>query len=116
MYEYRAKVEKVVDGDTIDVIIDLGFKILTTQRLRLARVNTPEIYRRSKDSEEYRRGMEAKEYVIRRLEENGNEFLLKTFKHPGKYGRYIAEVHLEDSGKTLNQELLEKGLAEEVDY
>ena len=53
MYQYKAKVERIVDGDTIDVVIDLGFKITTNQRIRLAGINTPETYNVKKDSEEY---------------------------------------------------------------
>ena len=57
MYQYRAKLKRVVDGDTIDAIIDLGFKMTTEQRIRLKGINTPEIWRQKKDSQEYKRGM-----------------------------------------------------------
>lgn len=62
----------MVDGDTIDVLIDLGFYVELRERLRLEGIDTPEIYRVPKDSEEYKKGMVAKEYVERRLNENGN--------------------------------------------
>ena len=75
MYEYKATLKKIVDGDTIDVIIDLGFKTATTQRIRFAKINTPEIFRVAQDSEEYRKGMAAKQYVERRLSENGNKMI-----------------------------------------
>jgi len=61
-YRYRAELDRVVDGDTLDVVIDLGFYIKIKERIRLEGVNTPEIYGVPQDSEEYRRGMEAKEY------------------------------------------------------
>ncbi len=111
MYQYKARLDRVVDGDTIDVIIDLGFRITTHQRLRLAGINTPEIYRVSRGSEEYRRGKEAREFVERRLAENNNEMTIETHK-TGKYGRYIAVVRLADSEVSLNQELVQAGLAE----
>jgi len=57
MYQYKAKAERVVDGDTIDVTIDLGFKITTHQRIRLAGIDTPEVYSVKKDSDEHRRGI-----------------------------------------------------------
>jgi len=106
MYEYKAKLKRVVDGDTIEFIIDVGFKMTTTQRIRLAHVNTPEMFRVKKDSLEYKKGLAAKEYVEKRLADNHNEVLLKTFKHTGKYGRYIAIVNLKDSEISLNDELL----------
>jgi hypothetical protein len=57
--------------------------------------------------------MESKEYVVKRLEENNNEMLIRSDKHPGVYGRYIVDIILADSNMTLNDELLEKGLAKE---
>jgi len=112
MYEYKAKLKRVVDGDTMDLIIDMGFKITTEQRIRLKGINTPETWHRAKDSDEYKAGMKSKEYVVRRLNENNNEFRIRTNKNPGVYGRFIADIILADSDLTLNDELLQKGLAE----
>ena len=56
MYHYKAKAERVIDGDTLDVNIDLGFKITTVQRIRLARINTPETYNVKKIPTNIRRG------------------------------------------------------------
>ena len=64
-YRYRAKLDRVVDGDTMDVVIDLGFYVELRERVRLAGIDTPEIYRVKKDSEEYKKGQEVKEYVER---------------------------------------------------
>ena len=111
MYEYKAKLKRAVDGDTLDLIIDMGFKISTEQRVRLKGIDTPETWRRKKDSEEYKRGMESKNYVVKRIEENNNEMVVRTDKHAGKYGRYIAEIILADSDISLNDELIQKGLA-----
>jgi micrococcal nuclease len=111
MYQYRAKLKRVVDGDTIDAIIDLGFKMTTEQRIRLKGINTPEIWRQKKDSQEYKRGMEAKDYVIKRFEENGNVFTIHTDKETGVYGRYIGAVFFDDSQESLNAELLRIGMA-----
>ena len=112
-YRYMAKLGRVVDGDTMDVVIDLGFYVELRERVRLEGIDTPEIYRVKKDSEEYKKGMEAKEYVERRLNENENEMVIETEKR-GKWRRWIATVHLRDSSKTLNDELIENGLAERV--
>ncbi len=116
MYHYKAKVEKVVDGDTIDVIIDLGFKITTFQRIRFARINTPETFNVKKDSEEYKKGMAAKQYIEQRLAANNNECELATEKTTEKYGRYLGTVKLADSEVNLNDELVAKGLAIYVKY
>jgi micrococcal nuclease len=116
MYHYKAKVERIVDGDTIDVIIDLGFKITTFQRIRLAGINTPETYNVKKDSEEYQKGLAAKQFVEQRVADNKNEIELETEKVTEKYGRYIATVWFEDSETTLNDELVEKGFARYVKY
>lgn len=81
--------------------------------MRLAGIDTPEIYRVKKDSEECRKGIGAKEYVERRLNENENEMVIETEKR-GKWRRWLAKVYLKDSSKTLNDELVEKGQAERV--
>jgi len=109
-YRYRARLGRVVDGDTIDVLIELGFYVTLRERVRLEGIDTPEIYRVPKDSEEYKKGMEATEYVERRLNENGNEMIIETEKR-GKWRRWLAKIYLEDSDKTLNDELVENGLA-----
>lgn len=113
MYEYKASLDRVVDGDTIDVIVDLGFYTKIKERLRLAGIDTPEIYGTKKDTKEYQKGVEAKDFVERRLKENNNEMIIKTDKI-GKWRRWIAEIILGDSKKTLNQELVEHGFAVEV--
>ncbi|MEA3495641.1 MAG: thermonuclease family protein [Bacteroidota bacterium] len=110
MYEYKAILKRVVDGDTMDVIIDIGFKLTTEQRIRLKGVNTPETWRQKKDSEEYKKGMQATNFVVERFEKNNNEFIIKTSK-AGVYGRYIAEIFFKDSEISLNEELLKKGFA-----
>ena len=116
MYQYKAKVERVVDGDTIDLNIDLGFKIITNQRIRLAGIDTPEIYSVKRDSEEYNRGMEAKQFVEDRMAANNNQVIIETDKLIGKYGRYIGTIRVADKEITLNDELVEKGYAVRVQY
>lgn len=111
MYKYSAKLIKVVDGDTIDLSIDLGFKMTTEQRIRLKGIDTPETWRRKKDSEEYKKGLAATNFVIKRLEENNNECTVRTDKDTGVYGRYIADILLPDSEISLNDELIQKGHA-----
>ena len=116
MYQYEAKIVRVVDGDTMDIVIDLGFKITTNQRIRLKGINTPETFNVKRDSEEYKKGIIAKEFVIKRIEENNSEALIDTDKDTGKYGRYIATIWLADSKISLNDELVEKGFAVIANY
>lgn len=116
MYNYKATVDRIVDGDTIDVVIDLGFKITTHQRIRLKDINTPETFNVKKNSEEYKKGSAAKDFVVSRIEANNNEVILDTDKDTGKFGRYIATIHLADSETSLNDELVAKGFALYVKY
>ncbi|MBN1985149.1 MAG: thermonuclease family protein [Prolixibacteraceae bacterium] len=116
MYQYKATVKRIVDGDTLDIIIDLGFKITTNQRIRLAHINTPETFNVKKDSEEYKKGIEAKIFVEQRVAENNFEAIIETDKDVGKYGRYIATVRLADKEITLNDELVKMGLAQYASY
>ena len=85
MYEYRAVVDRVVDGDTVDVTVDLGFTTYSKQRLRLARIDAPEVR-----GEEKVAGKAASRYLETMLRE-GDEVRVRTAK-TGKYGRYIAEI------------------------
>ncbi len=111
MYEYNAEVLRVVDGDTIDLDVDLGFSIHHKMRVRLARVDTPETYGVKKDSEEYKRGMEAKEFVESAIPV-GKQVTIVTLKdRTGKFGRYLAEILVDEYN--LNSKLLEEGLATE---
>jgi micrococcal nuclease len=94
MYEYRINVVKIVDGDTVDVDIDLGFGVwLKKQRIRLYGIDTPES--RTRDLEEKKYGLMAKAYITEQLKDGA---ILKTHKDgKGKYGRILGEfLSLED--------------------
>lgn len=100
LYFYNAVVDKVVDGDTLDVTIDLGFNIWIKERLRLYGINCPET--RTKDSAEKERGLKAKKYVMNHIKATGGEIQIQSFGK-GKYGRVLAEVW---AGKNNINELL----------
>jgi micrococcal nuclease len=110
MYEYQAKLVEVVDGDTQDVVVDLGFHLQRQIRLRLAGVDTHETYGVDHDSEEYRRGKRESEFVAEWLETAaegyGGEWplLIRTAKK-GKYGRYLATIKRRSDGAVLNETL-----------
>lgn len=118
MYEYKAHVTNVYDGDTVTCDIRLGFGILLTdKRLRLHGVDTPEI--RNKNLEEKKRAYEARDFVRAKIAEIDNIIFIKTLKS-GKFGRYITDIWLTEEeaeeGKwetTLNNMLLENNLAVE---
>ena len=111
MYEYRVKeVLKVVDGDTIDVVIDLGFDISFTSRVRLAGIDTPES--RTKDAREKILGLEVKEYLKKALE-GATDIVIRTEKVDSseKYGRILGWVFVNRQTDSLNMELVNKGYA-----
>jgi len=110
MYEYRTKVERVVDGDTIDGEIDLGFGIFIRERIRLNGIDTPET--RTKNLMEKSWGFAAKERVIQLLEKEGNEFiLLSKFNAKGKFGRILGEIMLPETLVSVNKILLTDNFA-----
>ena len=110
MYEYAIKeVVKVVDGDTIDVIIDLGFDLTKKERIRLAGIDTPES--RTRDLEEKALGLEAKEHLEHKIKSSEN-LRVKTEKD-GKYGRMLGWLY--DGESNINKEMVTNGYAWEYD-
>lgn len=89
MYTYNAEVLRVVDGDTIDVLIDLGFSTHRKIRVRLYGINAPES--RTRDLAEKKLGLAAKERLINILEEQDNKVILESHG-VGKYGRCLGEL------------------------
>jgi len=107
MYEYRAFVRKVYDGDTITVDIDLGFEVmLKNQKLRLYGINTPEVRGESREE-----GTKVRDALRTRI---SNKWIkVKTHRdQKGKYGRWLAEIY-DDSEESINQWLLSEGHAVE---
>jgi micrococcal nuclease len=111
MYEYNIKkVTKVVDGDTIDVDIDLGFNISYAQRVRLAGIDTPES--RTKDAREKALGLEVKNKVKSAID-SAKTVIIKTELPDSteKYGRILGWVYLDGAAKSLNEQLIDEGYA-----
>ena len=112
MYEYNAELRRVVDGDTVDVTIDCGFNMHVKERVRLYGIDTPES--RTRDLEEKKRGLAAKDRLIEILESFGNKFVIKTsIDKKGKFGRLLGELVSRDGEQNANQMLLEEGHAVE---
>jgi micrococcal nuclease len=111
MYEYYVKkVENIVDGDTIDVLIDLGFDILFASRVRLAGIDTPES--RTKDLKEKALGLESKEYLKKYLKD-AKSVIIKTEKMDSseKYGRILGWVYVNGDTESLNDKMINDGYA-----
>tara|TARA_R100000329_G_C7488660_1_gene172137 strand:+ start:100 stop:456 length:357 start_codon:yes stop_codon:yes gene_type:complete len=110
MFEYRAEVKRVVDGDTIDVVLDLGFGILYKSRVRFLGVNTPES--RTRDLEEKERGLAAKDFVTNWLihETDMSPIIETQLDKKGKFGRILGVIK-NDDGVRLNDVLIEEGHA-----
>lgn len=110
MYEYKVKVTDVIDGDTIDVVIDLGFDIFTNRRVRLAGIDTPES--RTTDLNEKKLGIEAKEY-LKHLLRNASNVVIKTLATDvnEKYGRVLGQVYINSSTMSVNDLLVSHGYA-----
>ena len=102
MYEYKAIVNRVVDGDTIDCTIDLGFHTFRKIRVRMEGINTPES--RTRDLEEKERGLAAKHRLEEILKYNDNTCILK-ISGLGKYGRALATVFVENLSPVATEAL-----------
>ncbi len=91
MYYYKAEVTRIVDGDTVDVAIDLGFSVSTKTRLRLYGINAPES--RTRDKKEKKRGLAAKARLKELIDQNDGWVYMQS-KEKGKYGRYLANIYV----------------------
>ena len=104
MFIYNAKCLKVVDGDTVDATVDLGFDTWKKIRIRLVGINTPET--RTRDLEEKAKGLAAKNFLIDLLKKHNNEFILHS-QGVGKYGRCLGNLFLGE--KNVNDLLINEG-------
>ena len=109
MYEYRIEIVKVIDGDTVDVNIDLGFGVwMKKQRIRLYGIDTPES--RTRDLEEKKYGLAAKAFLTGMLDDEAG-IILKTYKDKeGKFGRILGELWRTTNyaDQSINEYMIEK--------
>lgn len=110
MYHYAVReVVKVVDGDTVDLVIDLGFDIFIKQRVRLGGINAPET--RTKNEFEKQLGIEAKTFLTSELL-NAKSISIKTKKDAeGKFGRVLGWIHIDEDVEPINQKMVDNGYA-----
>ena len=114
-YNFRVvEINKVLDGDTIDVTIDLGFDLFKKERVRVAGVDTPE--KRTRDLEEKALGIDATNWLKEKLEgalAGDDDLVIRTelVGGVGKYGRLLGWLYLGDAAVSLNEEMIEEGYA-----
>ena len=114
-YNFRViKIDKVLDGDTIDVTIDLGFDLYKKERVRIAGVDTPE--KRTRDLEEKELGIHATNWLKDKLEgaiSGDDDLVMRTelVGGVGKYGRLLGWCYIGDAGVSLNEQMIEEGYA-----
>jgi len=114
-YNFRVtKINRVVDGDTIDVTIDLGFDLLKKERVRIAGVDTPE--KRTRDLEEKALGLDATAWMKEKLEgaiKGDDELTIRTELKGGvgKYGRLLGWLYVGDNDFSLNEQMITEGYA-----
>tara|TARA_Y200000002_G_scaffold178917_1_gene147516 strand:+ start:2118 stop:2534 length:417 start_codon:yes stop_codon:yes gene_type:complete len=112
------EINRVVDGDTIDVTIDLGFDLSKKERVRVAGVDTPE--KRTRNLEEKALGLDATEWIKEKLEgaiEGEDDLVIRTelVGGMGKYGRLLGWLYIGDSDVSLNEQMITEGYAHAYD-
>jgi len=112
------KIDKVLDGDTIDVTIDLGFDLYKKERVRVAGVDTPE--KRTRNLEEKALGIDATNWLKKELEDvlaGDDELIVRTELHGGvgKYGRLLGWLYVGDEELSLNEQMITQGYAHAYD-
>ena len=118
-YNFRVtKIDRVLDGDTIDVTIDLGFELYKKERVRIAGVDTPE--KRTRNLEEKALGLDATDWLKDKLEgaiSGDDDLVIRTelVGGTGKYGRLLGWCYIGDSTVSLNEQMIEEGYANAYD-
>lgn len=110
MFTYYATIDRIIDGDTVDVTFDLGFHIYIKERVRLQGINTPET--RTKDLEEKEAGKAATKFLTEWVEKQEYKVTIQTeYDAKGKYGRVLGRLYNADQSECVNDLLLESGHA-----
>ena len=118
-YNFRVtEINRVLDGDTIDVTIDLGFDLFKKERVRVAGVDTPE--KRTRNLEEKALGIDATNWLKQKLEDvlaGDDEVIVRTELHGvvGKYGRLLCWLYIGDAELSLNEQMISEGYAHAYD-
>ncbi len=105
MYKYKAKIKSVYDGDTCIAVVDLGFKMNYEVRLRLSGIDAPELRKEERED-----GIKSRDFLRSLI--LGKTVIIKTFRDKQeKYGRYLAQIFVDEYPVSINQIMVEKGYA-----
>lgn len=111
-FTFQARLGRVVDGDTVDLLVDLGFRTRKKVRVRAKGIDTAEVYGVDTDSEEYRRGTQHSDFARTWFEENASDgdwpFVLVTEKDHGKYGRWPGRIVSKQTGNVYNEDIVDE--------
>jgi micrococcal nuclease len=112
MYTYNAKIVKVIDGDTMDALVDLGFNMTIRIRLRAMNIDTPEIFKPNSEGEALH-AVAAKNRAIELL--NDKNVVIVTYKDPSAYNRYSSKITMPD-GRDFSQVMIQEGFQKKNEY
>lgn len=121
-WTYPARAVKIVDGDTVDLMVDLGFRNRQVVRVRVAAVDTAEIFGVPEGSDEFKRGQRHKAFAGEYLGQGAGQgqfpLTFRSFEETGKFGRWVGDVQAPDREKTLSEVLRAEfeGVAADYDY
>lgn len=111
-FTFQARLERVVDGDTVDLLVDLGFRTRKKVRVRVKGIDTAEIYGVDRDSAEYQRGTQHSAFARDWFEANAGDedwpFVLATEKDAGKYGRWPGRITSKHTGNVYNEDIVDE--------
>ena len=110
-FTFQARLDRVVDGDTVDLVVDLGFRTRKTVRMRVRGIDTAEVYGVEKGSEEYQRGTQHSNFARTWFDENAGDeewpCVLVTEKDHGKYGRWPGRIVSKSTGNVYNEDVVD---------
>ena len=112
LYTYTAFISRVIDGDTVEAVIDLGFNLTFTGRFRIKDLDTPEVYRPKSEAEKLH-GTQASTFAKELL--SNETVTIKTYPKVGIYGRYLAHIILPD-GRNFSDVMIEQGYQKKKSY
>jgi micrococcal nuclease len=110
-FTFQARLDRVVDGDTVDLVVDLGFRTRKTVRVRVRGIDTAEVYGVEKGSEEYQRGTQHSDCARTCFDANTGDaegpFVLVAEKDHGKYGRWPGRIVSKSTGNVYNEDVVD---------
>jgi micrococcal nuclease len=115
VYTYRAELVRMIDGDTIELYIDLGFHVTVREKVRLNRINAPEKRGKYLTREDRKKGKESTDYLVHLLDTYSPFTIVTMRDKQGKYGRYLVDI-VGSNGEDINAMMVTDGHAVYTDY